>query len=127
MKEVQNHAAFVHDQSFPTHRTDEEPSDSSPFVSSDQTPAISALQECDEESDIRQLNGLIERPYNCRKTNWLLRELAVLIISVLLALIMSMIFPNAMESYQLLGVVDKLLLIGLVNALRNAAVVIAMF
>jgi hypothetical protein len=113
MKDGQDHATFVDDQSPLTHRNDEEPSDSSPLASSDQGPGISALQEIDEEPDSRA-TGLVERLYNFRETNWWLWEPALLIISVLLVLVIPMVFPDPVVSH----ISNVMFLIRLVGALR---------
>jgi hypothetical protein len=112
MKEGQDHAAFVQDRSHPIHMAAEDPSDSTPLISSDQIPPISAPQEINEESHIRA-PGLIRRFYNYRETNWLLWEIAVLIFSVLLALIISMVFPDPVVAH----ISACVLLIGIVGAL----------
>ena len=80
---------------------------------SDQSPGIPALQEIDEELDSRA-TGLVERLYNFRETNWWLWELALLIISVLLGLVISMGFPDPVVSH----ISNVMFLIGLVGALR---------
>jgi hypothetical protein len=81
---------------------------------SDQSPGVSALQEIDKEPDSRA-TGLVDRLYNFRETNWWLWDLTLLIISVLLVLVISMVFPDSVVAH----IRNVMFLIGLVGVFRQ--------